>query len=174
ARSLRDVDGRDRRVEHQVDQAFLAAYVAVQRHWCVRAEPCRDRLHRDRVRPAFVGERDRGRHDLVGTERARSPPCGLLGPDRRRTADGRLTWHTSSIRHILIRLRRIREELLMSEPRLDGIRLGVVRGISYGLFAKPDEFGPAARGLGAGLVRAYVYWAQVEPEPGRYVFDTVD
>ncbi|HEY7174070.1 MAG TPA: hypothetical protein VH442_04050, partial [Micromonosporaceae bacterium] len=62
----------------------------------------------------------------------------------------------------------------MSEPRLDGIRLGVVRGISYGLFAKPDEFGPAARGLGAGLVRAYVYWAQVEPEPGRYVFDTVD
>ena len=57
---------------------------------------------------------------------------------------------------------------------LAGIRLGVVRGISYGLFAKPDEFVPQARALGAGLIRAYVYWAQVEPEPGRYVWDTVD
>jgi hypothetical protein len=57
---------------------------------------------------------------------------------------------------------------------LPGVRLGVVRGISYGLFARPDEFVPAARSLGAGLVRAYIYWAQVEPEPGRYVWDTVD
>jgi hypothetical protein len=57
---------------------------------------------------------------------------------------------------------------------LTGIRLGVVRGISYGLFGKPDEFVPQARALGAGLLRAYVYWAQVEPEPGRYVWDTVD
>jgi hypothetical protein len=63
------------------------------------------------------------------------------------------------------------------EPRpvdLAGVRLGVVRGISYGLFARPDAFVPAARSLGAGLVRAYVYWAQVEPEPGRFVWDTVD
>ncbi|HEY2765949.1 MAG TPA: hypothetical protein VGJ13_18360 [Pseudonocardiaceae bacterium] len=57
---------------------------------------------------------------------------------------------------------------------LPGIRLGVVRGISYGLFGKPDEFVPQARALGAGLVRSYVYWGQVEPQPGRYVWDPVD
>ncbi|GAA0386787.1 hypothetical protein GCM10009530_42270 [Microbispora corallina] len=56
----------------------------------------------------------------------------------------------------------------------EGVRLGVVRGISYGLFGKPDEFVPQARALGAGLVRAYVYWGQVEPEPGRYAWDVVD
>jgi hypothetical protein len=54
------------------------------------------------------------------------------------------------------------------------IRLGVVRGISYGLFGPPGEFGPQARALGAGLVRAYLYWSQVEPEPGQYRWDTVD
>ena len=58
------------------------------------------------------------------------------------------------------------------EPR--GIRLGVVRGISYGLFGPPGEFVPQARALGAGLVRAYLYWSQVEPEPGQYRWDTVD
>ena len=58
------------------------------------------------------------------------------------------------------------------EPQ--GIRLGVVRGISYGLFGPPGEFGPQARALGAGLVRAYLYWSQVEPEPGQYRWDTVD
>ena len=55
-----------------------------------------------------------------------------------------------------------------------GIRLGVVRGISYGLFGPPGEFVPQARALGAGLVRAYLYWSQVEPEPGQYRWDTVD
>ena len=55
-----------------------------------------------------------------------------------------------------------------------GIRLGVVRGISYGLFGPPGEFVPQARSLGAGLVRAYVFWGQVEPEPGRYRWDVVD
>ncbi|HEY1639524.1 MAG TPA: hypothetical protein VGG35_02450 [Streptosporangiaceae bacterium] len=55
-----------------------------------------------------------------------------------------------------------------------GIRLGVVRGISYGLFGSPGEFGRQARELGAGLVRAYLYWGQVEPEPGRYTWETVD
>jgi hypothetical protein len=57
---------------------------------------------------------------------------------------------------------------------LPGIKVGVVRGISYGLFAPPDEFVPAAQELGSGLLRAYLYWAQIEPEPGRYVWDTVD
>ncbi|MGZ4666349.1 MAG: hypothetical protein ACXV5Q_15290 [Frankiaceae bacterium] len=55
-----------------------------------------------------------------------------------------------------------------------GIRLGVVRGISYGLFGEPGEFVPQARALGAGLVRVYLYWGQVEPEPGRYTWDVVD
>ncbi|GIH20716.1 hypothetical protein [Rugosimonospora africana] len=63
---------------------------------------------------------------------------------------------------------------MITMPDLPGIRLGVVRGISYGLFGRPDEFLPAARGIGAGLVRVYLYWGQVEPEPGRYVWDTVD
>lgn len=56
----------------------------------------------------------------------------------------------------------------------EGIRLGVVRGISYGLFGPPGEFGPQARALGAGLVRAYLYWSQVEPEPGQFRWDAVD
>ena len=56
----------------------------------------------------------------------------------------------------------------------EGIRLGIVRGISYGLFGKPDTFVPQLRELGATLVRVYVYWSQVEPEPGRYTFEVVD
>lgn len=62
----------------------------------------------------------------------------------------------------------------MTMMDLDGIRLGVVRGISYGLFGKPDTFMPQLRELGANLVRVYVYWSQVEPEPGNYTFDVVD
>lgn len=52
--------------------------------------------------------------------------------------------------------------------------MGIVRGISYGLFKEPDEFVPQARALGAGLVRAYIYWGQVEPSPGEYDFHVVD
>jgi len=55
-----------------------------------------------------------------------------------------------------------------------GFRLGVVRGISYGLFGAAGEFLPQSRELGAGLVRAYLYWGQVQPEPGRYTWDVVD
>jgi hypothetical protein len=54
------------------------------------------------------------------------------------------------------------------------VRLGIVRGISYGLFAEPDEFMPQVRELGARLVRVYVYWAQVEPRPGEHDWHTVD
>src|ERR1044072_4343097 len=54
------------------------------------------------------------------------------------------------------------------------MQLGIVRGISYGLFREPDEFVPQARALGAGLVRAYVYWSQVEPRQGEYDFRVVD
>ncbi|HKV85791.1 MAG TPA: hypothetical protein VJN88_14655, partial [Ktedonobacterales bacterium] len=55
-----------------------------------------------------------------------------------------------------------------------GIRLGIVRGVSYGLFGPPDAFIPQVRALDAGLVRLYVYWGQVEPEPGRYDWRVVD
>src|SRR5215469_2731867 len=55
-----------------------------------------------------------------------------------------------------------------------GIRLGVVRGISYGLFGQPGEFVPQAAALGAGLVRAYLYWGQIEPEPGQFRWEAVD
>ncbi len=55
-----------------------------------------------------------------------------------------------------------------------GVRLGVVRGISYGLFGAPGEFVAQARVLGAGMIRAYFYWGQVEPEPGRYRWEAVD
>lgn len=62
----------------------------------------------------------------------------------------------------------------MSNTSMTDIRLGIVRGISYGLFGKPDEFVPQIRDLGASLVRVYFYWSQIEPVPGQYTFDTVD
>ena len=62
----------------------------------------------------------------------------------------------------------------MADPLLPGVRLGIVRSISYGLFGKPDQFMPLLRELGAGLVRVYFYWSQVEPEPGRWSFEAVD
>ena len=62
----------------------------------------------------------------------------------------------------------------MSEMVPSGIRLGIVRGISYGLFGKPEEFVPQLRELGASLVRVYFYWSQIEPGPGEYTFEVVD
>ncbi|KOG41383.1 hypothetical protein ADK74_20505 [Streptomyces decoyicus] len=38
----------------------------------------------------------------------------------------------------------------------------------------PDSFVPEMRRLGGTLVRVYVYWSQVEPEPGRYDWTVVD
>jgi Beta-galactosidase len=55
-----------------------------------------------------------------------------------------------------------------------GVRPGIVRAISYGLFGKPDTFVPQLRELGATLVRVYFYWSQVEPEPGQFDFGAVD
>jgi hypothetical protein len=62
----------------------------------------------------------------------------------------------------------------VADTVLPGVRLGIVRGITYGLFGKPDQFLPQLRELGAGLVRVYFYWSQVEPEPGRWTFEAVD
>jgi hypothetical protein len=55
-----------------------------------------------------------------------------------------------------------------------GIRLGVARGISYGLFGPPEPFVEASAALGAGLVRAYLYWGQIEPRPGHFDWTVVD
>lgn len=59
-------------------------------------------------------------------------------------------------------------------PASDGIKLGIVRGISYGVFGAPGEFMPELRSLGAGVARVYLTWSQVEPEPGRYDWTAVD
>ena len=62
----------------------------------------------------------------------------------------------------------------MIDQKSPEIRFGIVRGISYGLFGKPDRFLGPLRELGASLVRVYFYWSQIEPEPGRYCYDAVD
>jgi hypothetical protein len=54
------------------------------------------------------------------------------------------------------------------------IRLGIVRGVSYGVFGPPGQFMPELRALGASVARAYVTWNQVEPEAGRYDWAAVD
>ena len=59
-------------------------------------------------------------------------------------------------------------------PIPPGIKLGVVRSITYGLFGAPGEFVPQARALGAGLIRVYFYWSQIEPAPGSFSFEALD
>ena len=54
------------------------------------------------------------------------------------------------------------------------IRLGVARGVSYGLFGPPDDVAAARRELAAGLMRLYVYWGQVQPQPDRWDWTIVD
>lgn len=54
------------------------------------------------------------------------------------------------------------------------VRLGIVRGVSYGLFGPTHTFLPQVRALGAGLARVYVYWSQVQPRPGEWVWGVVD
>ena len=58
--------------------------------------------------------------------------------------------------------------------RPSGVRLGIARGISYGLFSSPEQIVAPSRDLGARLVRAYVYWNQAEPRPGRFDWTSID
>jgi hypothetical protein len=53
-------------------------------------------------------------------------------------------------------------------------RLGIVRGITYGMFGKPDRFVPRLRELGADLVRVNLFWSQIEPVRDRFTFDVLD
>jgi hypothetical protein len=62
----------------------------------------------------------------------------------------------------------------MADVIPEGIRLGIVRGISYGLFGKSNIFMPQLRGVGATRVRICAYWSQVEPDPGNFIVDVVD
>ncbi len=55
-----------------------------------------------------------------------------------------------------------------------GIKLGIVRGISYGLFGPAGSFMPQLRGLGAKVARVYLTWHQIEPDPGTYDWSAVD
>jgi hypothetical protein len=55
-----------------------------------------------------------------------------------------------------------------------GITLGIVRGISYGVFGPPATFMPQTRSLGARLVRVTLTWQQIEPQPGSYDWSAVD
>lgn len=58
--------------------------------------------------------------------------------------------------------------------RRNDITLGIVRGISYGVFGPPGAFMPQLRALGARLARVYITWNQIEPEPGRIDWTAVD
>src|SRR5688572_26331369 len=55
-----------------------------------------------------------------------------------------------------------------------GIKLGIVRGISYGVCGPPGTFMPQTRALGARLARVHLTWQQIEPQPGSYDWSTVD
>lgn len=55
-----------------------------------------------------------------------------------------------------------------------GIKLGIVRGISYGVFGAPGIFMPQVRELGSRLARVYLTWNQIEPQPGTYDWTAVD
>jgi hypothetical protein len=55
-----------------------------------------------------------------------------------------------------------------------GVKLGIVRGISYGVFGPPGTFMPQTRALGAKLARVYLTWQQIETQPGTYDWTAVD
>lgn len=56
-----------------------------------------------------------------------------------------------------------------------GIAWGQVYGMQHRLVSQPAEtFMPQLRHLGATAVRLNLYWGQLEPEPGRYVWDALD
>jgi hypothetical protein len=55
-----------------------------------------------------------------------------------------------------------------------GIRLGIVRGISYGVFGAPGSFMPQMRELGAKVARVSLTWQQVETQAGAYDWSAVD
>ncbi|KDN21992.1 glycoside hydrolase family protein [Amycolatopsis rifamycinica] len=57
---------------------------------------------------------------------------------------------------------------------LPDVRLGVSRGLTYGIHTEPEVFMPVVRELGARTIRVYLYWSQIEPEPDRFTWAAVD
>lgn len=58
---------------------------------------------------------------------------------------------------------------------LPGSPLGIAWGFLYGyLGTKPERFIPAARELGAGFSKVYLFWNQIEPRKGDYDWTAVD
>lgn len=55
-----------------------------------------------------------------------------------------------------------------------GIKLGIVRGISFGVFGPPDRFMPEVRGLGSRFARLYLTWNEIEPEQSRFDWTAVE
>ena len=56
-----------------------------------------------------------------------------------------------------------------------GTLFGIVRGPLYGhLGIKADVFMPQVHQVGAHLVRLFLFWDQIEPERGRFIWDAVD
>src|SRR5581483_6470861 len=67
--------------------------------------------------------------------------------------------------------------MIYDEKRITmpGSPFGIVRGFIYGdAGARADVFMPHVRELGAGLIRLFLWWGQIEPEPQRFVWDAVD
>ena len=54
------------------------------------------------------------------------------------------------------------------------VKLGIVRGISYGAFGAPGEVIAPTRALGASVARVYFTWNQIEPEQRRIDWRAVD
>ena len=67
------------------------------------------------------------------------------------------------------------EEQVVQGITWPGSPFGVVRGFTYGYAGTgADVFMPQVRELGVGMVRLFLFWGQIEPEPERYVWDAVD
>ncbi len=52
--------------------------------------------------------------------------------------------------------------------------LGIVRGISYGVFGPPGVFMPQIRALGSRIARIFITWNQIEPQPGAFDWRVID
>ena len=52
--------------------------------------------------------------------------------------------------------------------------LGIAWGFIYGGDSKPYVFMPQLRALGASHTKLYLFWNQLEPEKGKYDWDTLD
>src|SRR5579884_1491041 len=58
---------------------------------------------------------------------------------------------------------------------LPGAPLGIAWGFLYGYQnVRAEQYMPQVRSLGAGSTKVYLFWNQIEPEPGRFDWTAVD